>query len=176
MFEYDKDHSAEHERHEKDWNGIIIRHSTAWFLLLIVMVVIWKMTQPVMVLRQIGDASMRESTATGTPAVSREAAVSTTNVAGVTTTTMIPEKTTTTTEPPPTGEIKVLSGRDRVQVLADALLLREGPSTRSKVKARLGKGTIVAVEERVNGWMKVRTVNDEIGYVSGRAGLTRTAP
>ncbi|HCG99161.1 MAG: hypothetical protein A2074_08675 [Candidatus Aquicultor primus] len=176
MYEHDDYQSKEHEYREKDWNSIIIRHSTAWFLLLIVMVVIWKMTQPVVVLKQAGDGSMRESTATGTPAVSQEPGVSTTNVAGVTTTTMIPQKTTITTEPPPTGEIKVLSGDDRVQVLPNALLLRAGPSTRSEVIARLSKGTIVAVEERVNGWMKVRTVNDDVGYVSARAGLTRPAP
>ncbi|MDP2211697.1 MAG: SH3 domain-containing protein [Candidatus Aquicultor sp.] len=167
MHEHDDYQSTEHEYRVKDWNSIIIRHSTAWFLLLIVMVVIWKMTQPVMVVRQADDDVMREATATGTPAVSQEPGVSTTNVAGV---------TTTTTEPPPTGELKVLSGEDRVQVLAKALLLRAGPSTRSEVIARLSKGTIVAVEERANGWMKVRTVNDDVGYVSARAGLTRPAP
>ncbi|MDI6816141.1 MAG: SH3 domain-containing protein [Actinomycetota bacterium] len=175
MYEHDDYQSKEHEYREKDWNSIIIRHSTAWFLLLIVMVAIWKMTQPVMVLKEAGDGSMRESTTTGAQAVSQEPGVSTTNVAGVTKTTMIPQKTTTTTKPP-TGEIKVLSGNDRVQVLANTLLLRAEPSTRSEVMARMSKGTIVAVEERADGWMKVRTVNDEVGYISARAGLTRPAP
>jgi uncharacterized protein YgiM (DUF1202 family) len=79
-------------------------------------------------------------------------------------------------KPLSTRELKVLSGDDRVQVLVGTLLLRDGPSTRSGVTARLSRGTIVAVEERVNGWMKVRTVNDEVGYISARAGLTRPAP
>lgn len=174
MLEHDNYQSAEHEHREKDWNSIIIRHSTAWFLLLIVMVAIWKMTQPVMVVKLVDDDVMRESTATGTSVVSQEPGVVPTSVGGVTTTTMIPKNTTA--KPPSTGEINMLSGKDRVQVLANTLLLRAGPGSRSEVKARLSKGTIVAVEERVNGWMKVRTVNGEVGYISARAGLTREAP
>lgn len=173
MLEHDKDPSAEHEKRNKDWNGIMIRHSTAWFLLLIVMVSVWKMTQPVMEVKESGRAVLGESTATETAAA---AGTVPSDVAGVTTTTMIPQKTTTTAKPALSGEIKILSGKDKVQVVATALLFRDGPSSSSAVKGRLSKGTIIAVEERVNGWLKVRTANDEVGYVSARAGLTRPAP
>lgn len=173
MLEHDKDPSVEHEQRDKDWNSIIIRHSTAWFLLLIVMVSIWKLTQPVMEIKETGRAVFGESTATETP---EGASTAPSDVAGVTTTTMIPRQTTTTVKPAPSAELKVLSGKDRVQVMATALLFRDGPSSSSVVKGRLSKGTIVAVEERVSGWLKVRTANDEVGYISARAGLTRPAP
>jgi len=156
-------------KQNKNWNRIIVRHSTAWFLLLFVLLLIWKWSEPL----KIETVSLTgEDTATATVGDSLKPTPTTTIAATVTPL----QSTTTTTLTLKTEQMSLPSGADRVQVMVDDLNIRSGPDANSRVIGRLSKGTIVAVESRDGKWMKIKTVENKVGYISTNPRLTREAP
>ncbi|NCO65048.1 MAG: hypothetical protein COW32_08685 [Candidatus Aquicultor secundus] len=171
---YKQSANKEHDEQDNNLHSKIIRHVTAWFLLFMVGIFLWKMSQPV--LKNINAMSGQETTATAS------SAETTTTIAAKGKSVKAPVKTpaktvvaaTTTT----TGlqNMRLPSGQNRVQVLVEALNVRQAPDINSTVVTSISKGSIVEVEENNGRWLKVRTVDNNEGYISSSPALVRAAP
>lgn len=150
--------------------GLVFRQVTAWFFLLMVGIFLWKMSQPA--LKYFKSVSGQETTATAS--VVEQTSTAAANGAAI----KPPVKaivagTTTTTR---LQNMSLPSGLNRVQVLVDALNVRQAPDKNSAVIDSLSKGTVVKVEENTGQWLKIKTVDNAEGYISASAGLVREAP
>lgn len=56
----------------------------------------------------------------------------------------------------------------QASVTADTLYMREGPGTDNSIVSVLSLGTSLNILDRKNGWVKVRTTDDQTGWVSGK--------
>ncbi|MHB8840443.1 MAG: SH3 domain-containing protein [Candidatus Aquicultor sp.] len=155
-------------------NNTIVRHVTAWFLLLMVGIFLWKMSQPI--INNISPKSGQEATAT---ALSVETTASIT-AKGKTVKAPVkaPAKTVVAGTTTTTGlqNMRLPSGQNRVQVLVEALNVRQAPDIKSAVVTSISKGSIVEVEESNGQWLKIRTVDNNQGYISSSPALVRAAP
>ncbi|HZD60495.1 MAG TPA: SH3 domain-containing protein [Anaerolineae bacterium] len=150
------DTSIRSKSDDKYRKQMVIKYSTAWFLLLIIVTVVWRMSQPVRIQR-MGEVGGSEASATAGGASSTASGTTITGTAG-------------------TRQLTLPSGKNSVQVMVEALNLRSGPSMRSNVIRRLTRGTIVKVESREGKWLRVRTVFNEVGYISSDPKLIREVP
>ncbi len=170
--------NSEHDEQGNDLNSTIIRHVTAWFLLLIVGLFLWKMSQPI--ISNFSPKNGQEATATAL-SVGTTAAITAkgkTVKAPVKATVKTPPKTVVAGTTTTTGlqNMRLPSGQNRVQVLVEALNVRQAPDINSTVITSVSKGSIVEVEESTGQWLKVRTVDNSEGYISSSPALIREAP
>lgn len=68
------------------------------------------------------------------------------------------------------GASKSVAGKalGQASVTADSLFMREGPGTDHSIVSVLSLGTPLSILDRKNGWVKVRTADDQTGWVSGK--------
>lgn len=136
------------------WKRFLKKYSAPWILLFIIVLLVWRMSQPVW---------NRETATAGND--------DTRTVTG-----NIAETTNTATGTANTQQLTLPSGKNRVQVIVDVLNMRSAPSMNASIIDRLTRGTIVAVESREGKWIRVRTVHNRVGYISSDPKLVRRAP
>ncbi|MBE0447757.1 MAG: SH3 domain-containing protein [Actinobacteria bacterium] len=141
----------------KYWNRTTIKYSIAWFLLFFVVLIVWKMSQPVLDSTEIGNNEASATARSITGAVNSKA-------------------TTITAGEVNTKQLSLPSGENRVQVTVEALNVRSAPNIRASVICSLTRGTVVTVESKEGKWMKIRTVYNKVGYISSDPSLTRKIP
>lgn len=72
--------------------------------------------------------------------------------------------------------ISLPSGENRVQVIVGSLDIKEKPEEGSKIVGALTKGTIAQAIEVEGKWVKIKTVDNKIGYISASSDCVRKAP
>lgn len=75
-----------------------------------------------------------------------------------------------------TDAISLPSGENRVQVLVASLDIKEKAEEGSAKIGTLSKGSIVEAIDIEGKWVKIKTVDNKVGYISASSGCVRKAP
>lgn len=139
------------------WNNPIIKHLLAWMLLMAIGMTAWKMAAPVRL-------SMQEM---------GKAATSSTIIRNENVQPLRNEEQTTTTSIQNTDQQQKT---DKVEVIIEVLNVRANPSPKSLKVGKLKKGTVVQVLEYDGSWLKIKTGDNKVGYISSDKKLVKTVP
>ena len=146
---------------EKDWGKIIIRHATAWFVLLLVGFSIWKMSEPVRSHMKLENAG-KETTATAVTIIQGSEQPKKDKI-----------KNAGKNAGKSDNQANPAKSSEQVRVTASALNVREQPDINAKIITTVARGTVLQVLESSEKWLKVKTDGGIAGYVSASPTLTQ---
>lgn len=140
------------------WGNPIAKHLLAWMVLMAIGIAAWKMAVPVRI-------SMQET--------------------GKTTTSLTITRNGNEQAKEESGRITTatsLQGVDqqqksnKVEVIIEALNIRAEPSPKGLKIGKLRKGTVVQVLETNGKWLKIKTGDNKVGYISSDKRLIKVIP
>lgn len=141
----------------KIWDSPLLKHLLAWILLMVVGVAMWNMAAPARDYMQ-----EKEKTATSSTVKNSDIEQSK-QKSQITTTTSL-------------QGVDQQQKTHKVEVVINALNIRAEPSSKGLKIGKLRKGTVIQVLEVSGKWLKIKTGDNKVGYISSDKRLIKVVP